>query len=723
MGCASAHRAAVDVDEPQKRQKDDHSIAVTSNPVQPSKSEGPRVAGASHESGEVSKQPSLPTLPPPPVINGKSEDAFRKLPELPPIEAEVPGAKDERGICNMQQTAHEAPQSKAASDRREDRLESVPGAICTTPRGRKPQHEIESKSSGKTHIGRAFDALGSGEPEAEPKIAGSASLGKAFAALGEESDDEEEAEGQGLLAKCLVPVVPLSEEMWKGTSRPCVSPVPQSDWPREMQVSTEARVLVLTWARWARNSLRIKDEIKFKALQHIKYPKTPYRPLSPQPTPRGNANDGSGESQDFGRLPAAPDSLQDASRNTGSSKRYPAMAPRNRGAAPQGRLLFDVMAEERRDASEAEGVRLKLEKMAIEERHTESSTKTPGFGVETPNFLEQKSSASRMSPMDSIASSGVGSPLAAGQLSPWLLEAEALVTEEDEQTLDCPPPTKTKAWFHPPSQLFDLPEVSEVNELLDGDLDEFIDDEDELDKVVMFSTAGVSGETGSDSLASTATSPAMPSGVFGGNLEKKAIGDLLSSNGHQQSASGSFFEPSSYAIGEKVSYWSGSRGVWLPAVIVEKKSDSVYLIDKQMKGCLAKVRTSELISRSEEKRDPILAAFTSLERDSGSTPRGGKSPRKAGSTPRGSRSQPNGEKAGSRPSSGIGSERRGSRELPPLQHERTSPRNYISSSKAPTVIPEVPRALAQMASTSPAGTPRSRGKIVRDDFSDDSDDD
>mmetsp|Transcript_27364 Transcript_27364/g.43835 ORF Transcript_27364/g.43835 Transcript_27364/m.43835 type:complete len:719 (+) Transcript_27364:235-2391(+) len=718
MGCGGAHLAAVGVDEPEKRQNVGSGNSAPSNLVQHSKIEGPRAAATT---SDYSKPPSLPTLPPPPVIREQNEDTVRSLPELPP----PPLTKDVETTSRSQGARDEAVsnalQEPSPEPSPEDCFESMLGAICTTPRGSKPRHESSKPAgSNKGHISRAFDALQSPDDQLETKAAGNRHMGKAFAALGEESD-EEELEGLGGALK--VEVVPLCPDTsWKeGTSRRCGSPI---TWPRDVDVSSGSRVLVLTWARWARNSLRIKEEIKLKALQHVKYPKTPYhhRSLSPQPTPRGDATDR--ESQ--AALGVLPDALSQTRAAVGSSKRHPAMASRSRGGAPpQGRLLFDVMADERRDAADAEGVRLKLQKMAIEERHTESSSKTPGFGVDTPNFLEHKSSASRMSPMDSVASSGLSSPLAAGQLSPWLLEAEALISEQDEPALDCPPPTRTKGWFHAPSQLYDLPEVREL-ELNDGELDDFIDDEDELDKVVIFNTCGVSGGSGSDSLASTATSPAMPSGIFASNTDKQrdqAIGDNhLANASHQKSASNASLKLPSYAIGERVSYWSGSRGVWLPAVIVEKKSDNVYLIDKQMKGCLAKVRTSELISRAEEKRNPVLAAFATLERDSNSTPRGGKSPRKTGSSPRGSRSQPTGEKASSRPSA-IGSGSGSVRELPPLQHERNSPRNFLSSSKAPAVVPEVPRALAQLASTSPAGTPRSRGKIVRDDFSDDSDDD
>lgn len=60
-----------------------------------------------------------------------------------------------------------------------------------------------------------------------------------------------------------------------------------------------------------------------------------------------------------------------------------------------------------------------------------------------------------------------------------------------------------------------------------------------------------------------------------------------------------------YVVGERVSYYSSSHRSWMPARVVERKSRSVYVIDKQLRGCLAKVKASELVSEKEEQSNPV----------------------------------------------------------------------------------------------------------------------
>merc|ERR1719446_598867 len=164
------------------------------------------------------------------------------------------------------------------------------------------------------------------------------------------------------------------------------------------------------WAKWARNSLRIKAEQKLKELQHVRYPKTYYSipktpPLSPQPTPRGGDDRNeplSPQSKTTQRLQAAGFQLETAESTakpldsvsasgisapppsrTGA-KKHLGMAQRGRATnavGGDGRLLFDVMAEERREAQDAAAMKKRLQKnFQIEEAHTTGDGSTPGFG-------------------------------------------------------------------------------------------------------------------------------------------------------------------------------------------------------------------------------------------------------------------------------------------------------------------------------------------------------
>jgi hypothetical protein len=405
------------------------------------------------------------------------------------------------------------------------------------------------------------------------------------------------------------------------------------------------------------------------------------------------------------------------------------------------------MAEERREAQDAQAMKMRLKKnFTIEEQHTFDSNKTPGFGIETPTWAGS-STHSRMSPLEagSVASSGVVSPMAGGQMSPWLLEAEALVNDEDNLMAPA-----ASAWGFEPSRLPDVPEVEmKVPQRQEVELDELndiIDDGDELEKADRFLTGGLveSPSTrdsdaprdsdghrstqeylGADSMASTATSP----GPFVGSRKSGRKEQDGSSPKPPLARKGSANQ-TEYAVGDKVSYWSGSRGVWLAAVIVERKSSSVYLIDKQMKGCYAKVRASELISAAEEASDPVLRALAAFEAPSGTSP--ATSPRAVSprSTTRASNSgTPRSSTPTPRRDAGMGNTRgpaqRGSREAGTHRENAAAHRKgeALAGTKAPIIRAELPPALAGAAGPASQSPRLPRGKIVRDDFSDDSDDD
>mmetsp|Transcript_108427 Transcript_108427/g.188188 ORF Transcript_108427/g.188188 Transcript_108427/m.188188 type:complete len:742 (-) Transcript_108427:77-2302(-) len=539
--------------------------------------------------------------------------------------------------------------------------------------------------------------------------ASSANVNKAFAAL---ISDEDDQDGGGTLD--LEEAFALLESPKNGETDSRLLNASTSDshlehrpteWPTDVEVTPVTRVLLLTWARWSRNSLRIKTEERIKALQHVKYPRScpPPRtpPLSPQPTPRETPADA-----------AEPFHATSRSLRLGLSREETVTS---RTAPKPAELLFDKMAEEQRDSMEAQAMRVKLNRNCfIEGTHT-NSNKTPGFGVDTPNF-PGAGAKSRASPMESVVSSGVATPAHGGQLSPWLLEAEALCNGDDEIADRGPDILRTSmAWGTPASSMVDVPEAVGAHFRRPSSLDEIpemkrseskasdghFDYEDELHQVDLFNLVtdttvqcSIDAEdcpskvrVQVDSLASTAIPlDEEPGSTWLTSAAKRAEG---SRTPVQRIGTDSVRE---YAVGEKVSYWSSSKSLWLPARIVEKKSRHVYLVDKQMKGCLSKVRVSELVSEAEEQQDPVLRAFCAFE----PSPRGKPAAAQGRSAHRGDRSN-------------QALSARSPRTLPPLRSTSRSPR--LSGEPLSPVPP--PR--------SPAAKPR--GRIVRDDFSDDSEDD
>lgn len=839
MGCGKARpvQAAASVDEPEWPQKTYEKRARGSEqPLQPAaqtaypkllssdskleqaaqNSSGPRAASLVSDvypaaptvdsrpsDGDTMLRPPQPPLPP--SLTGSSaatasiggdgalRSAGRPLGDVP-RGSSIPGCLPSKEEASRLRTT-------AAADTSQD-TGSLPGTICTTPRGQRRHEDIPRQpmpiensgdvdfkdagkpATGKSHVGKAFLALGSSDT-VDTLSSENFDIDSALAMLG--GDDNQDRPTSGSPTK----------------------------WPLDIHISASSRVMVLTWARWSRNSLRIKAEQRLKLLQHVRYPKIrePLRtpPLSPQPTPRGDDNCSGGQANGQGQeVHSMPSTGISALPSRVGGKRHPATASRGRNvhgtqANEGGRLLFDVMADERREAQEAQAVKMKLKHIAsIEDAHTDSD-KTPGFGVDTPGFGSGGNTLSRKSPMDSVVSSGVASPMAGGQMSPWLLEAEALVNADDEDSVadvqaSMPAPN---AWGFAPSQLYNVPEVDHTLE----ELDEIIGDDDELEQVGFYigqcmpqspSAREADGQqhspdqlSGTDSLASTATSPSVsmnrssrkekemppsPNSKSGTRTShsRKSSGEAMSHDmsgevKHSELSTSTKGESSSeYAVGEKVSYWSASRGVWLPAVVVERKPSNVYVIDKQMKCCLAKVRASEIISAAEEQKDPVLRALAAFETPKTSscsgTPQGSgwQPPGNEGSSPRGSGWQPPGIQGGSprssgwRPTSeeagtprggGDASAPRGSGWRPPSSSPRRASGNASRhtvkqgatnaasecgtpcrkaermkpSHKAPVIQAALPPALAGVA-VSTSRSPR-RGKIVRDDFSDDSDDD
>jgi len=322
-------------------------------------------------------------------------------------------------------------------------------------------------------------------------------------------------------------------------------------------------------------------------------------------------------------------------------------------------FAFAELREEQRDSMAQQGARTKLVRALGGSAATAHSTGTPGFGVDTPGFPGASGAASADA---SVVSSGVASPVKGGQMSPWILEAEALCEETDEDVspggggwrLDPGSDNlllSIEEELRQPRKAEKVAEPPQPTEPAVQANDDHVLDEDELERVEMFE------ESPSKKSAQEKSSPAHDPAARAAE-EKPPAKDV---SAHQ---------PFEYMVGEKVSYYSSSHGAWMPARIVERKSRTIYVIDKQMRGCLAKVRASELVSEREEEKNPVLRAFDVLEVHARA---------------------PSNRATRSRGGGGVGS----------------SPKGAGSGSPSPAA---------------PTQLPGNRGRIVRDDFSDDSDD-
>lgn len=452
-------------------------------------------------------------------------------------------------------------------------------------------------------------------------------------------------------------------------SEPMVQTLPKAPaFPSDVEVSTSTQLMLLTWARWGRNAWRIKQEDQIKQLQHRRFPRTPApprEPLSPQPTPRSTPRE-SPETETPGSSPGSSPASSSRPRTGAAAWRAggelgmgTTVHSREGREVREGRddrgFAFAELREEQRDSMAQQGARTKLVRALGGSAATAHSTGTPGFGVDTPGFPGASGAASADA---SVVSSGVASPVKGGQMSPWILEAEALCEETDEDVS----PGGGGGWSLDPGSdnlLLSIEEelrqprkekVEEPPQPTEPAVqanDDQVLDEDELQRVEMFE------ESPSKKSAQEQSSPAHDAA--------RAAEEKLPAKDD------SAHQPFEYMVGEKVSYYSSSHGAWMPARIVERKSRTIYVIDKQMRGCMAKVRASELVSEREEEKNPVLRAFDVLEvRAPSNRPTRPTSATRSGSSPKGRSGSP--------------------------------------SPAAPTRVPG------------------NRGRVVRDDFSDDSDD-
>jgi len=500
--------------------------------------------------------------------------------------------------------------------------------------------------------------------------------------------------------------------------------VPRKPPPLDVELTLATQALLLTWARWGRNSLRIKKEEQLKALQHVKYPRSSRAGIvrtpvaSPQPTPRDGPSPSNRAATDQNLQPRPSARLRPGTTSCPGET----VASRGRSGNTPNERWMDTMLQDQRESMAEQGTKLKLGSSlgAVAAQGNSESTGTPGFGVDTPNFVGVKSRSSQEA---SIASSGIASPLAGGQMSPWILEAEALLNGDDGPvTTGEQQASGSQAWGISPALLEQIPELSISQAAVDSDsgsLSQFlrapsedngmIVDEDELEKVSVFVNSPMKPEkekAGSPaSTVATAGEPGEETPTEGAEGERSAAAPVEGSSAAPAVGSNAAESTSAqqYAVGEVVSYWSGTHNEWMLARVVERRSRSVYLIDKQMRGCFSKVRASDLVSESEVRREPVLRAVAALEEMCDKSVE---------------------EEVKVVLPSRVVSPRTPSSRSGGVVVASKSPSHARSASAA---SPAVSRARSPSSATpalpSPGTSPsRPRGRIVRDDFSDDSDD-
>ncbi|CAE7227096.1 FEN1 [Symbiodinium natans] len=273
-------------------------------------------------------------------------------------------------------------------------------------------------------------------------------------------------------------------------SEPIVQAVSKAEpFPSDVEVSTSTQLMLLTWARWGRNAWRIKQEDQIKQMQHRRFPRTPApprEPLSPQPTPRERLTEtpGSTPSGSPASRPRTGAAAWRAGGELGMGTTVHSREGRSEGRDERNdRFAFAELREEQRDSMAQQGARTKLVRALGGNAATAHSTGTPGFGVDTPGFPASGAASADAS----VASSGVASPVKGGQMSPWILEAEALCEESEEDaspgggwSLDPGPDNLLVIEEELHGQQKKVEPAAQANE------DQEVLDEDELERVEMF---------------------------------------------------------------------------------------------------------------------------------------------------------------------------------------------------------------------------------------------
>jgi hypothetical protein len=345
-------------------------------------------------------------------------------------------------------------------------------------------------------------------------------------------------------------------------------------------------------------------------------------------------------------------------------------------------------------------------------------------------------------------------------MSPWLLEAEALVNASDDDFGDTVFADKTArqqaaTWGFSPTNLpLEIKSTStsaagemELGKLFESGLETIVDN-DELDDIAMFvnAPAALSPDAALRAAQPTAKTVQLvnePSQVTPPGTTPASVAEEARTARRPE-----------YAVGDSVKYWSGTRGIWMPGVVVERRPRGVYMIDKQMKGILGKVKTCDLISEAEERSDRGLRAFAAFEDENGIGTKPSASPIKQPAVEKSSRVPPSPGPGAAPPASFPCEEPRSKRGIAPAANARTGASPVAAAGQMTggrttkgTEMRQSPAAINTCSPTSargvgkpldygaagaaraavpfpaiPATPPSVKGRIVRDDFSDDSDD-
>eukprot|EP00746_Dinoflagellata_sp_MGD_P010011 gnl/MRDRNA2_/MRDRNA2_120537_c0_seq1.p1 gnl/MRDRNA2_/MRDRNA2_120537_c0~~gnl/MRDRNA2_/MRDRNA2_120537_c0_seq1.p1 ORF type:complete len:499 (+),score=84.42 gnl/MRDRNA2_/MRDRNA2_120537_c0_seq1:74-1570(+) len=357
--------------------------------------------------------------------------------------------------------------------------------------------------------------------------------------------------------------------------------------PPDIEVPVCARALLMTWARWGRNSLHFRQEQEWKsALQRQRHPRRPS--LSPQPTPRGNAHTAtSSGSRDVAtpeRCPsrevASPGSTRSKGAGWTQESQRGVVTRRTSQRAPDdgGGSFLEEMKQEQRRQMNAQGVKLQLKK-TLPGSSVEASTThgdTPNFGIGTPGFASSAQTSAYASARSTACSSGRVTPLVKGQMSPWIMEAQPDRDHRPEHDDGLEPGV---AWENDSLRL----------------------------------TLGPSAPREEHSCAMPAVQEEEDSTNLVYDELEQATQEALKQTDEKKILARC--EPTQAIEGQEelVQYWSDSRNDWRPAKLISHEGDGVFIIDKQMSGCFAKVHKSDLLWQSEQNQNHVLRLLCDLE--------------------------------------------------------------------------------------------------------------